>query len=204
MNKPAQQVKTRELGMKISINTDFPDVARQIERLSDEIASQATARALNRTVEQGRTAMSREIRQEFVLPAAKVNSALRIERARFSKGSLKMEAMLESPSKEGRSLNLINFAARQTKKGVTFRISRAGGRKLIQGAFIANQGRTVFIREGKKRLPIKALQTIDVAQMFNTQRINAKVVETLRNKFPEIFQREAKFYTDRFNNRRAK
>jgi hypothetical protein len=189
--------------MKLEISANFADVAKQIDRLQKDIAAQATARAVNRTMEQAKTAMSREIRAEFVLPAAKVNQALRINRAIAKGGLFSIEASLESPSKRGRSLNLINFAARQTKQGVTVKISRNGGRKLIPGAFIANKGRTVFMRTGKARLPIKALQTIDVAQMFNTRRINAKVVQFIRDKFPEIFQREAKFYTDRFNSQRA-
>ena len=190
--------------MKISISTNFADVAKALTQLHKDVAAQATARAVNRTMEQAKTAMSREIRAEFMLPAAKVNQALRINKAVARNGLFQIEASLESPSKKGRSLNLINFAARQTKQGVTVKIKRNGVRKLIRGAFIANGGRTVFERVGKKRLPIKPVQTIDVAQMFNTKRINAKVVQLIKNKFPEIFAREAKFYTDRFNSRRAK
>lgn len=189
--------------MKISITHDFEGLAKQINSLASEVAAQATSRAVNRTMEQARTAMSREIRNEFVLPAAKVNAALRIIRASVKGGVFQIEAALESPSQRGRSLNLINFGARQTKQGVTFRVRKSGGRKLIRGAFIGNKGRTVFIREGKRRLPIKPLQMIGVPQMFNTQRINARVVQTIKDKFPEIFAREAKFYTDRFNARRA-
>lgn len=189
--------------MKIGVTTTFPDVARQIERLQQDVAAAATSRAVNRTIEQARTAMSREIRNEFAIPASKVNAALRIIRASARGGVFQIEAALESPSQRGRSLNLINFSARQTKRGVTVRIRKGGGRKLIRGAFIANKGRTVFIREGKKRLPITPVQTIDIAQMFNTRRINARVVQAIRDKFPEIFAREAKFYTDRFNSQRA-
>ena len=80
-----------------------------------------------------------------------------------------------------------------------FKIKRVGGKKVITGAFVGNNGRTVFIRTTDNRLPIKALQTIDVGQMFNTKRINAVVVRTLREKFPEVFEREARYFTDKFN-----
>lgn len=189
--------------MKLNVETNFPDVAKQIDALADDIAKQASARAMNRTMEQGKTAMSRFIRDEFAMTAAKVNDALRINRVSASKGNFKLEASMESPSKRGRSLNLINFGARQTKKGVTFKVKRAGGRQIVTGAFIANQGRTVFVRTGKQRLPIKALQTINVAQMFNTRRINDKVLALITAKFPEIFEREARYYTERFNARRG-
>ena len=189
--------------MQITISHNFPEVQRQLQSLRQDVAGKATASALNKTVAIAKTSMSREIRAEFVLPAAKVNQALRINRARAGGASLYLQASLESPAKRGRSLNLANFAARQTRKGVSFKIKRDGGRKTIPGSFLINNGRTVMIRTGKARLPIKALQTIDVAQMFNTQRINAKVVGTIVDRFPGIFQNEARYFTDRFNARNA-
>jgi hypothetical protein len=185
--------------MQLTIKTNFPEVQRQLKQLQEDVAKQATARALNRTVEQAKTAMSKEIRQEFVLPAAKVNQALRINRAKASGGLFNLEASLESPAKRGRSLNLANFGARQTRKGVSFKIKRNGQRITIPGSFLINGGKTVMIRTGKGRLPIEARQTIDVAQMFNTQRINSKVVQVIKDRFPSIFAREAKYYLERFN-----
>ena len=190
--------------MQLTIKHNFPEVQRALDGLREDIGRQATARALNRTVEQAKTAMSREIRQEFVLPAATVNASLIIRRASFKGGSFNLEASLTSISQRGkRSLNLSHFQARQTAKGVTFKIKRNGPRQLIPGAFLINEGNTVMIRVGKKRLPIKALQTINVAQMFNTKRINARVIQTIQTKFPEIFARETKYYLDRFNRRAA-
>ena len=185
--------------MQFNIKTNFPEVAKAMKQLGEDVARKATASALNKTVAQAKTAMSREIRAEFVLPAAKVNEALRITRARATSGAFALQASLESPSKRGRSLNLAGFAARQTRKGVTFKIKRTGARKLIPGAFLINGGKTVMIRQGKAQLPIKALQTIDVAQMFNTRRINNKVLAFIEEKFPTIFENEARFFTNRFN-----
>ena len=56
-----------------------------------------------------------------------------------------------------------------------------------------------MIREGRARLPIKALQTIDVPSMFNTRRINAKVIAFIKAKLPTIFDNEARYFTERFN-----
>jgi hypothetical protein len=190
--------------MRLSITTNFPDVAKALQTLQADVAKQATARALNATVAQAKTAMSREIRAEFVMTAKTVNESLRISRAVASGGRFNLEASLSSISERGRrSLNLARFNALQTAKGVTFKVKRNGPRKLIPGAFLINKGKTVMIRVGKKRLPIKGLQTINVSQMFNTRRINAKVIKVIEDRFPVIFAREAKFYTDRFNARRA-
>lgn len=187
-------------GIGIRITTNIPAVIRQLDQLHADIARKALTSAINKTMAQAKTAMSREIRSEFNMPASKVNAALRITRASYHGGMFTLQATLESPSKRGRSLNLINFGARQTRKGVSFKVKHgSGGRKVIPGAFIANDGRTVFIRVGKSRLPIKALQTIGVAQMFNTKRVNARVVSTIKTKFPQIFAHEAQHYVDRFN-----
>lgn len=185
--------------MQIVVQTNFPEIANLLNELGDGIATQATARSLNATMAQAKTAMSKEIRAKYVLSASKVNESLKVRKASARDGLFDLEASLESPSQRGRSLNLINFGAKQTLKGVSIKISRDGGRKLIPGAFIANKGRTVFKRVGKERLPIKALQTIDVAQMFNVKKINEAVVSAINQRFPVIFERELKFYVDRFN-----
>ena len=189
--------------MQIKIQTNFPDVARQLANLQKDIGEKAVASALNKTVALAKTAMGREIRAEFNISASTVNQSLRIQRASAARGKFQLSAALSSISRAGRrSLNLARFSARQTRKGVTFKVKRGGPRKLIPGAFLINGGNTVMIREGKARLPIKALQTIDVAQMFNTRRINAKVVQLIEARFPGIFANDVRFFTARFNGTR--
>jgi hypothetical protein len=216
--------------VNIVIKHNFPEVQRQLDQLQADIRDQALVRALNRTVEPARPEMAREISREFNVPATRAKEALRINRASFRNGRLRIEASLESPAKRGRSLNLINFvekqvtlsqAAKRRKGGeggsyvlgqgatvskafeLRFKIKRGGPWKVIPGAFIANDGRTVFQRTGKDRLPIKALQTIDIGQMFNAKRLNDRVRRSMLDRFPAIFEHEVKFYTNRFNARRA-
>ena len=203
--------------MQLNIKTNFPEVQRQLKSLSDDIAKKATASALNKVVAQAKTAMSREIRAEFVLSAKDVNESLRIKRARASVGRYNLEAELSSISRPGkRGLNLIHFKARETSKGVSFKVRKNGPRKTIPGAFIGNDGRTVFVRTGgpKRRVtkgpnagrwaePIKALATVDLQGMFGAKRIQARVVATIEARFPAIFANEARYFTDRFNAARA-
>jgi hypothetical protein len=187
----------------ITIKHNFPEVQRQLDQLQVSLRDKVMVRAVNRTMEQGQTRMAREITTEFNIKARDVKARMKLHKANARGGSFRIQASLEVTSKRGRSLNVINFAAKQAKKGVSVKILRNGGRKTIKGAFIGNQGRTVFKRVGKERLPIKAVQTIDVEQMFNAKRINRMVLQLLEQKFPEVFEREAKYYTDRFNARRA-
>ena len=56
-------------------------------------------------------------------------------------------------------LSLREFKPRQTKKGVSYKISKTGGRKKITTAFV-NQTKLyghVFVRKGSKRLPLQKL-----------------------------------------------
>ena len=202
--------------MQISVKTNFPEVQRLLDSMRKGIADKALASTLNKTAAQAKTAMSREIRAEFNMSASKVGEALQVSKARAGGGRVHLQASLESPRKRGRSLNLINFMERSTtmaqarkrsKAGTLnqlfVQIKKAGGKKALGSAFIGNKGRTVFVRTGKARLPIKALQTIDVASMFNTKRVNERVLAMIEAKFPEIFANEARFFTDKFNARRA-
>lgn len=217
--------------MQFSVKTNFPEVQRQMNQLRVDIAGPATARAINRTIEPARPQMAREISKTFNLTASKAKESLKINRARFVRGQLEIKASLESASRRGRSLNLINFiektvtfaAAKKRMAGgeggtyslrngatvtksleLRFKIKRGGPYKVIKGAFIGNQGRTVFVREGASRLPIKALQTIDVSQMFNARRVNKVVTKAMLDRFPKNWAHEVKFYTDRFNSRGAR
>lgn len=66
----------------------------------------------------------------------------------------------------GGRIPLKRFAARQTKKGATYRIQKTGGRKTVAGAFIVEtMGGHVFRRKGKTRMPIAKLFGPSVPQV---------------------------------------
>lgn len=198
--------------MQLSIKTNFPAIEAQLDALEKDIALHATASAVNKILDQSKTAMVREITSEYEVKADYVRSRLSVRRATRKAGLLAIEGTLLGGSDKGRAANIIAFVerkvtlaeARKRAKAGTLgqlfvKIKRNGGRKPLKGAFIGNKGRTVFEREGKGRLPIKPVQTIDVPQMFNTKRINATVTRFMLEKFPTIFAREVRFFTDRFN-----
>lgn len=214
----------------VKIKTNILDVLGALDRLHLEVRDRAAVSAVNKTIDKAKTAMTRVIAREFNVSAGYVRERLNVERARFSRGKVVIAAALVGSGRRGkRSANLIAFTERsvtlaQARKrmkageggtyqlgGATmtktlelrFKIKRGSQPKVIPGAFIGNKGRTVFIREGKSRLPIKALSTIDIPQMFNTKRLNSEVVRLIERDFPGIFEHEVKFFTDRFNARRA-
>lgn len=197
--------------MRLTITTNFPEVAASLRTLHEDVARTVTARALNRAIEQARTQMSREIRQEFAVDARFVRERLSITKASLRAGAMYLEAALDAREKP-RSANLIRFKARKVADGVTVIIKRGGGRKLVRNAFIGNKGRTVFARVpgttmrsrsasggALRRQQIKPVQTIDVPQMFTARRINAAVRAAMLARFPAIFEHELAYALSRFN-----
>lgn len=158
---------------------------------------QAMQMAINKTAEKAQAEINRAIRQEYAVKADDVRNAISLRRA--NKGNL--QAVIQvfgSKNKRGRSLNMIHFLAAMQAAGVAtktrgakgikkkdleaigkqlgFKIKQGGGLKQIAGAFVGNKGRTVFMREGKARLPIKPVQVIGFGQMFNSKKISERVL----------------------------
>lgn len=183
--------------MKLEVKADLSRLKDSLRKLSKDVVAndKATARAINKATALGRTEMARAIRDEFMLTVSKARDKLQVVKAYPRKGQLAISGELFSkdPSGRRRAINLINFAARSTKKGLTVKIKRGGPRVLLRRGFIGNKGRTAFERVGDKRLPIKPLQTIDVPQMFNTRRINQRVRARIRAALPDLIQRELRF-----------
>jgi hypothetical protein len=207
-------------GVRIKVDFDMSKVVGWVNAMTNQKLDQAKASALNKVVAQAKTEMGREIVKEFNVTSAYVRERLVVRRASAAAQRFVMEATLAAAGKR-RAANMIRFVERSTTlaqarkrmaggEGGThtlrgggqitkalelrFKIKRSGDKKIVKGAFIGNKGRTVFIREGSGRLPIKALQTVDVPQMFNAKRINAKVVAFMKAKLPQVLERELKYF----------
>lgn len=193
-------------GIVINVRTNFPEVVAKLNQVSEQISSRVMVRALNATITQGKTEMARDISKEFRINVGEAKSRLDITPASSKGGVYKFEASLQATKKgKGRSMNVIAFVTtlpRRSKKGklsqVKFQIRRSGGKKSITGAFVGNKGRTLFIREGKARLPIKAVSTIDIPQMFNTKRINTLVQKVMLEKFEANINRQLRVVLEGF------
>lgn len=189
----------------VSLKTDFKETFKSLNRLSDDLQKRVVPAALNKVVAKANTEMVRAITSEFNIKADEVRSNLKIIKAKrdFSKWVAQLDPFAKN--RKGRGFNLVRFVEkkvtlaegrRRAKAGtlnqVQFQIKKLGGKKIIKGAFIGNNGKTVFIREGNDRLPIKPVTTIDVSQMFNTRRINKRVMDRINSELPIEFDRAIK------------
>jgi hypothetical protein len=201
------------MAISISIESSIPDVFQQLARLPTEVGAKAMRRALDRTMVTARKEMGDAIYGEFALRKSDINQKLFVTKPRVRSGGFEIEASLFSKGKGGRrSMNLVRFVVgsrtKNRKRGqIKLRIRRDAGLKTIKGAFLApTRGSGMFLarRIGKERLPIEGLQVIDVPQMFNTRRLNSRVVRKIQAVLGERFEREAQYYLARYQGRAAR
>lgn len=194
----------------LSIKTDFKDVDRQLRKLALNIQQKVIPAALNKTIAKAKTEMTRAITDEYNLRSDEVRSSLKVFNARKPiKDWLVSLDPFGSKRRKGISVNLIRFVEKRVslaegrrrskagiQKQVFFKIKKTGGKQTLRGAFIATNKRTggtaVFTRVGKGRYPIEAKQTIDIPQMFNTRKIQARVLSRIDKELPLEFDRAIK------------
>jgi hypothetical protein len=191
------------LNMKVELS-GFDELQRKISMLPSNMRDRAIRPAINKVADKGTTELTRAITDEYAVKAGEVRNAVWVRKAH---GDL-LEAVITvfgSAKRRGRSLNMIHFLAaiqgagkvhatrgkRVSKadraalgKQLGFLIKKAGGIKKIEGAFLGNKGRTVFVREGKGRLPIKPLQVIGFSQMFNSRQVSERVLKRINDELP--------------------
>jgi len=199
----------REPVIELNVKDAVKQISRDLDKLGESVRDKAVVMAMNKTIAKGRTEMTRAITAEYRIKATDVRARLKLIRAQRGRLSAELNPFA---SGRGRSLNLIHFLESKvtvaqmrkrrkdgTQKDLRFNIKKSGGAKTIRGAFIGNKGRTIFQRTGDARLPIKAVSTVGVPQMFNTKRIQKRVIERIEREFPVEFERAAKRVIDRFN-----
>ena len=152
--------------MQLDIKTNFPEVQRALKQLQSDVGGKALVSAMNRTMALARTQMGREITSEYRVSAGYVRERLRLKRATFRNGQLSFTSELIGGNGKKRSANMIAFlersvtlaqARKRGKEGtlgqLRFQVRKAGGKKIITGAFIGNKGRTVFITPARRGCP---------------------------------------------------
>jgi len=194
----------------LTIKTDFKDVQSMLDKMSWSLQQKVIPAALNKVAAKAKTEMTRAITSEFNLRGDEVRPRLRIVNARRDfKDWMVVLDPFASGRRKGMSINMIRFlenkvtlaegrrrAKAGTRNQLHFKIKKQGGKSTLSGSFIATNKRTggtaVFTRVGNERYPIQAKQTIDVPQMFNTKRINSRVVERINKELAIEFERAIK------------
>ena len=174
--------------MQYDVRLDIAEVKRMLGRELKEEIDKAVPGALNRTATSARVTAIGQINNITGLKKSSIRERLPIYKASRANPEARIVAKPFAP-------NLINFSARQTKRGVSANAWRK--RKVYKNSFIGNQGRTVFARVGKARLPIKALKGPSVPRTFIKQEVESAIRATIQTKFPEEFERQVAYRISR-------
>lgn len=146
----------------------FDAVVNLSEGFGPAIKKESTI-AVNKTAKFHKNQIAKEVTKHVRLKQKDVKQVIDVETARRS-GAPTAIVLLNKTAK----ISLKRYGARQTKSGVTYRISRQGGRQKIQGAFgpkITKLGGHVYKRRGKARLPIQKLHGPSPAGVYNKQKL---------------------------------
>lgn len=119
------------MAQPISINVSEADLNRTIWALRniEGGAAKAIMRSVNKALTGVKTDMARETARELNLTQKRIKKDIDITPARATTLSGRVTS-------EGRPVNLEQFKAKQKKKGVSVKVKKSGGRKMIKHAFI--------------------------------------------------------------------
>ena len=157
-----------------------------------KMAKIAMRRALNKTAVSGKSNAKNLIHSDFNITKGAISEKIHVKNA----SSNRLEAQINA---SGKRLSLIEgrFGVFERRpKGVFVKIKRGGMRSRLPSAFLGRKGggtgqRTVFVRLGQARLPIRPVTTVSIPYMLRLQTRELEVF--LRDKMRKTFFQELNF-----------
>ncbi|SHM05786.1 Prophage minor tail protein Z (GPZ) [Nitrosospira sp. Nsp11] len=184
--------------IKVSVKADISKALAKLGSIPKEVMDKAVPRALNKVAAETRTESSRSIRAVgYNLGVNTIKRRIDIRKANRNV----LKAVLRVT---GKPIPLINYAARQTKKGVSVKVK--SGRKVIQHAFIATMPTGhigVVVRVGTAHkmnrknvwsgLPIKQLFGPSIPTAFSNEVVQQTLRDKIKNRFPILLKHELQY-----------
>ena len=173
--------------MSVRVNVDDAKLKEVQERLGEfaKKAPNAIANALNRTMTNVASNVTKGVREQYHIKAGEVKNNLKKTKA--TRSTLAAEVRARGPAIPLDRFKVSPKTVQPNRKKQLKVAVKKDGTKQIMGAFIANlSGVKVFKREGKGRLPIARLFGPSVAQMAGNEKIvnnaNEKAVVTFETR----------------------
>ena len=177
-----QEINRMVKGLHFSFDFDDSEVRRMIYDVEHNIVPKATVRALNKVAQQARSAVIKEVSLITGLKQKLVRQNVGLARANRNNFTAVIQA-------RGKPVPLINFGARQLKKGVSAKVGAQ--RKVYKSAFIKEMPgghRGVFVRRSKNRLPIREMYGPSVPSGFINERSISAMDNIVQTKLAKIFE----------------
>ena len=175
--------------MEVKVNSNFKKALRDIGNVPRKYVQKAMVTALNKVGAEVFTQAKRELRDATGLKAGVVAKGLKKNKAR--RGDEEYSIWIKSRYK-----NVIEFGAKQTKKGVTANVW--GKRRIYRGAFIGsgrNSGKQLVFKQAKdnpKRA--EALHGASLPREFHRQDMESIFKKKIKTRFPILFKRAVEFH----------
>jgi len=175
--------------MEVKVNSNFKKALRDIGNVPRKYVQKAMVTALNKVGAEVVTQAKRELKDATGLKAGVVAKKIKKDKAR--RGDETYSIFIKS-----RYLNVIEFGARQTKKGVSAKVW--GKRRVYKGAFIGsgrNSGKQlVFGKSKKKKNKLKALHGASLPREFHREDMAKIFNKKIKTRFPILFKRALDFH----------
>lgn len=176
--------------LQVSIPTSqFKQLEKAIVGLGTTLKKEASI-AINATAKKLESFMAKEITSELAVAQKVVKSTIQFSR-KANKDSLFAVIVLNKT----RRIPLKEFKAKQTKKGVTYKISKTNkGRSIVAGGFIVERfSGNVFARRTKARGPIQSLKGPSPWGVFNKGDRKVRAIRFAREELGRQIQKRIRF-----------
>jgi len=175
--------------MEVKVNSNFKKALRDIGNVPRKYIQKAMVTALNKVGAEVFTQAKRELKDATGLKVGVVAKGLKKDKAR--KGDETYSIHIKS-----RYLNVIEFGARQTKKGVSAKVW--GNRKIYRGTFIGsgrNSGKQLVFKK-RKNAPkrIETLHGASLPREFERQDMAKIFNMKIKTRLPILFKRAVEFH----------
>jgi len=184
------------MGFKFSISGQGTNLKKRFGAWEKQERT-AWARAANRAMVSARAAVAKDVAGAYTIKSADVKRATKIQKA---SAAVRRAVM----SISGRRIPLIQFKAKDTgKRGVTFKIKKAGGKVGLRHAFIASvRSRQVFerTRAGSGRVgrgPLRMMVGPSIPMLAGARKIRKAVNAVLSASFWKNYRHEMAFRKSR-------
>ena len=174
--------------MEVKVNSNFKKALRDIGNVPRKYVQKAMVTALNKVGAEVFTQAKRELKDATGLKAGVVAKGMKKDKAR--RGDETYTINIKSRYK-----NVIEFGARQTKKGVSAKVW--GKRRVYKGAFIGsghNSGKQlVFGKSKRKKNKLKALHGASLPREFHREDMAKIFNKKIKTRLPILFKRAVEF-----------
>ena len=172
--------------------------AKQLKRLREAVGKskksikKELAGAINATSKKTKLKVGRDIRKTVNLKKDEAEKPLSIRATATENNLVAIVSLKKTPR-----LGLRHFGARQDKRGVSYKISKTGGRSRVNGAFQGPRPGVMkmswkgnaFKRVGKERLPIVMLKGVSAFGAYAKNDLEGPQVEEINKELSKQMER---------------